>query len=327
MKRIILTILAVLFVITSVGCININLPPKATEVPTDAPETEAPTQEPVITESPTEEPTEAPTPEPTEAPEVTGFADYSELLAIEEDNVLDLDFDGLDDKVFIERSKADDYDDRYDVKVTLGSNPGKTHTFTVDYCYEFSAWVVDCDPSDKRLEILYTFVQDSDDWTSFALRVDSSGKAIDEFHDYLEIGSELCDEFTSEKGFPIYKTTDILGTHSIKGYNTVTQHMFEKTTEEYLYCSYPEVDVELKKSFEVTILNDDGSLGETVKLKKGAKLYPYSTNNNNYVIVELEDGRKAKIDVEYHSYPYYDDWGCFLNGIEQSKLFDIIYAD
>ncbi len=324
MKRVIPIVLALLFVVTSAGCININVPAKPTEEPTEAPfteePTEAPTEEPAVTEAPTEEPVV------TEPPELTGFADYCTPLDINKSIGLDLDFDGIEDTVFIKKYDGD-YDDNYDVNITLGKSPSKTHTYTVEDSYDLSAWVVDCDPSDKRLEVLFTFAQDSDDWTSVALRVNKNGSGIDEFHDYVQISGTIKKEFTSEKGFPILKMTDILGTHSIGGYNTVTQYMFEKTSDEYFYYGYPEIYVELEKKFEVTILNDDGSLGETVTLKKGAKLYPCATDNSTYVIVELEDGRKARIEVEYHSYPYYEDWGIFLNGINQDDLFDILYAD
>lgn len=327
MKRVLPILLVLLLTIASTGCITINLPPKDTEVPTEEPVvTEAPTEEPVITEAPTEVPTEEPV-ETKDPFAITGFEDYCEVLEIEEDNILDLDFDGLEDTVFIERSKADDYDDRFDITVTLGCDPFGHYTYTVDYCYDFYAWVVDCDPEDSRLEILFTFAQDSDDWTSVALRVKDEGGEIAEFESGFTISSSLETIFHTQGGFMIYEETYIIGTSTLIAFMTVTSDGFQLVDEDYTYWGYPENWEKLLKNFEVRILNDDGTLGDTVVVKKGAYIKPYMTDMTTYVIIELDDGRMAKVNVELHEWPDYDDWGIYLNGVNQDELFDVIYAD
>ena len=337
MKRFICAFLIFVFLMGTIGCININIPigPVRTQEPTEAPEkTELPADAP--TDAPSEAPTEAPeeTEAPTDEPEITdappaitGIADFCLVLEPEKEIRLDLDFDWKEDIIFIKRSKADEWDDRFDIEVTLGSDPEKPYTYTVDYCYDFYAWCVDCDPSDSRLEILVSFAQDSDDWTSSALRVAEGGGTFDRFDSYITISSSIDREFTSEGGFFVYDRTEIFGTYTVVNNMTVTKEGFSPVGDEFIYWNYPILDIELLKKFEVTLLNDDGSFGKTITLRKGDSIFPYSTDNKTWVIVELLDGRKAWISVEIHSWPEYDEWGVFLNGVDQNTLANIWYAD
>ena len=80
----------------------------------------------------------------------------------------------------------------------------------------------------------------------------------------------------------------------------------------------------LKQKIKVQLVNDDGSLGDTVSVKSGKKLMPLSTDGESWVTVLLPDGSTGRMTVEIKEGP--DEWGVFLNGKDQDTIAYLPYS-
>ena len=80
----------------------------------------------------------------------------------------------------------------------------------------------------------------------------------------------------------------------------------------------------LKQKIKVQLVNDDGSLGDTVSVKSGKKLTPLSTDGESWVTVLLPDGSTGRMTVEIKEGP--DEWGVFLNGKDQDTIAYLPYS-
>lgn len=304
MKRIFSIILALVLVLSLVGCVKPGVDP--TSDPTETP-----------ADNTTEEPTEEPTPEP-----VVGIPDFCVELDTKSSNKYDIDFDGVDDQIDFVWAAANEYGDK-NYEITVKTAAGAKQIYEPGICYDLYAWLIDCDPTDGRMELLISYVFDSDDWCTYALRLNDEKTGFRSFTNGYEIDSEIVSWFTSEGGFPVIDRTDILGTSSISGFMTINAEGFAVISDEYLYLG--DSELKLKKEFTLNLVNDDGSVGEEITLKKGDKISPYSTDNSSFVKVLLPDGSLGIISVELVNTD--TEWGIYVNGVLQDLIADIPYAD
>lgn len=292
--------------------------------PTDGAQTEAPAA--TDDGAATEEATEAPTEEATEAP-VTGSVDYCMALTPDEALTCDVDFDGLDDTVLLETVSKNEYDEyEYKLVLTRGADAENPKEYDVERCYDCFAWVIDSDASDSRLEVILSFVQDSDDWTSAAMRVNDDGSDVSVFEDWVSIGISAECPFTTENGFAVSRQTDIFGTTYITANARVTAKGFEILTD-YAYPTEQDEELfarELKRDMDVVILNEDGSEGESYTVPAGEKVIPVRTDDASFLDLKLPDGRLGRVTVEVKTG---DEWGIYINGVNQDEYADMPYAD
>ena len=334
MKKYLGIILAIVMLLSVAACTPTVNPADPTEAPTETDEAivtepvEEPTEAP--SEEPAEEPTEEPSEEPTEEPEaVTGIADYITLLVNNEPFKVDLDFDGIEDTVLYAQSAIDEYEYYTRITIELGNDNGEDpFLYEVKYSYGVSAWVMDCDPEDSRLDVVVTYCQDSDDWTSAAFRVNGAGTDIDSFVDYCGIMMTENYNYSSEEGFPVIARTDILGTHDVDAYYTVTAEGFKLASPYYTYPMYEDgyMDLELIREMELDLVGEDMQpTGEKVTLAVGNTITPYATDLESWVCVKLEDGRIGRAEVSPAAGE--DEWGYYINGVLQDEYAVIPYAD
>lgn len=322
MKRIISGILIVLFALVFTACQSPAAPkpadgPAKTEEPAEEP-TEAPVEEP--TEEPVEEPTEEPVEEPTEEPAV-GVADLCIPLELGKEVTVDLDFDGVDDTVLLREERQGEYDNDYILTITPGSG-SNTIEYPVANAYDCQGWVLDCDAGDGRLEVVIDFVQDSEDYTCKAYRVNAAGSGFDEYEEGYCILIDGEHPFTTEGGFTADRQHDILGTTFLRFSGAVGENGFKALTP-MSYNGYPE-GLELKRDMEFTVVNEDGSLGEKITVPAGETIAPYETDGESYVDVRMPDGRIGRAEVKISTG---DEWCIYINGVDQDEYANIPYAD
>ena len=286
---------------------------------------QAPETTPEATAEPTPEPTPIPTlsPVPAELPEgtVTGGADLCMELKSGETVSCDIDGDGLVDAVIFNKIDEGKNVFHFIVTVTRGARPDSP--VSVDgWSYDGGAWLVDCDPFDGRLEVLYTDDGDSGDPSGRAVRVDASG----ETKVYSIPGVTIDEEhpFTSEKGFRTIAETWIMGTQFITACMRIGENGPELTDGgwrfEEVYCGY-----EVLKELPVRLIGEDGEPeAEQTLIHEGETVKPILTDGcepsaTTYVIVELEDGRLARIDTEFDAETY----AVLINGANQFEYLDL----
>lgn len=330
MKRIICVILIAILALSATACSKIGKIIDVlfeTEAPTvtDVPATEAPTV--------TEGPGETDDPNATDIPDIPDpDEDFIMLLDTGVEYDLDLDSDGLDDNLIITSSEVGDWGERgYTVKITLGCNKEHPLEYQINYCDEFYACVLDSYPGDSRAEVLISFMQDSDDWTTVGFRVNDTIPEIDVFEKYFCVSKGAMLDFTAKKGFEAFDSTDVWGTHSVRAYFKVGQFGFDMLSVDYTYYIYDDDDcaLTLERSLDAYVLNDDGTKGAAVNVAAGEKILPIRTDNATYVVMKVvSTGQLIIADVEIHSWSAgYDDWGIFISGVNQDEYAEILYAD
>lgn len=330
MKRLIPILLVVLLVFSMSGCdklgqildiINETDAPTETEAPTEPAVTEAP----VVTEAPTEEPTEAPTDEPVPpSQDLCAELDYRTAYAF------DIDFDGLEDSIYIEQNQVDDWDYEVTIKIQRGCDPDNIYVYVVEYCYEFYAWVVDCYPDDNRLDILTTSVYASDDWTTVCFRVTNDGSMIEDYTDWFCIPADEMASYSQEEGFPILEPSDILGTRNLAGRMKLTERGFFLSSQDYEFIHYSEEysRLYLKRDMDVELLSEEGIYIGDDTIPAGEYVIPVRTNCDDYIEFRTADGRLVRVELSVRSWEAYGDgYGIFINGVKQDEYFDLSYAD
>ena len=317
MKRIISGIFIILFALVSMACQSPLAPDQGGEGPA---KTEEATEAPVVTDEPTAEPTEEPAEEPTEEPAV-GVADLCMPLELGKEVTVDLDFDGVDDTVLLREERQGEYDNDYILTIDAGSG-SNTIEYPVANAYDCQGWVLDCDPADSRLEVVIDFVQDSEDYTCKAFRVNAAGSGFDVYEEGYCILIDGEHPFTSEGGFTADRQHDILGTTDLGFSGAVGENGFKALTP-MSYNGYPE-GLELKRDMELTVVNEDGSLGEKITVPAGETIAPYETDGESYVDVRTPDGRIGRAEVKISTG---DEWCIYINGVDQDEYANIPYAD
>lgn len=270
--------------------------------PTTAPATDAPATEVPATEVPA---TDVPTPTP--MPDFkTGGADFCEALVSGVTAYYDLDGDGLADSVLYKEEDGP-ADKKYTVTVTRGAKPDEPKTYE-DYGYFAVAYVFDCDPGDKRLEVVFSCEQDSGDSSTAAMRVNDAGTDIDVFRTNAGLrfgGTGLIGGFTSANGFDTITQTYLMGTHFLRAHMTVTANGFVPTIGIYEYLEVSlEHPYELKLDMPAKLVDEVGDDGESITLPAGTKFIPVTAEpafvpegGSARVVIRLEDGRMCSVEI------------------------------
>lgn len=314
MKRFVCIILSLLFALSFAAC--------AKKPDEPAPETTAePTPE--ATEEPTpeatEEPTPKPTPEPTPEP-VRGIKDFCMELDTDSVNKCDIDFDGVDDSVIFRSAVADDAGSK-NYEITILTFKGATHVIELDQVMNLRAWIIDCDPEDGRMEVLICRSEDAYSYT-LGMRLNDGFNGFTGYPSAMGVDTEITQKFTSEGGFPVIDSTLVFGTWDISGFAAITKDGFTVLSDEFFYSG--DASFKLKRDITVELVNEDGSIGEEITVKKGEKIAPYSTDNESFVKVVLPDGRIGRMNVRIVDTP--DAWGIYLNDVRQEYIANISYG-
>ena len=344
MKKLIVLTIALVLILCLAGCTSPKIDPSAdpTEVPAEEP-TEAPTEAPteVPTEEPTPEPTEEPTPEPTEAPtpeptalptevpvELTPLeeGDYYAEIRPDQPFIVDLDGDGQDDIGLISTRMEDDYYTAYEVIITTAARPDEPYRFDAGLGWGFYGAVLDFDPSNPQKEIVFNYDQEDGDYSTYGIRWKDDGSGFEMFTDFIEIVGEMSFfdgtpegfVFRAEEGLPMYRRTEILGTHFVKNYMTLDSEGFRLMSDTFTY-EY-EVKLKLKKTLELT-----DEKGKTFKVKKGEYIFAHSTDRETWVAVTTADGRYGSAEITFEDPE--DRFPILINGIEQDEYANMPYAD
>ena len=322
MKRILIAASILLAALMLFGCANGKTPAEATPAPTAeaAAPTEAPTGEP--TEAPTAEPTPEPTAEPTPTPTpIPGEADLCIPLDTKGTTQADIDFDGRPD-IFEFFSRAVEGCDAPSYELIVRTAAGAQYDLDLSVCDEIYAWIVDCDPTDGRAEVIVTSRYITDDWATCGLRLDPYKSAFKYYDEAFGVSMALEDSFTSEGGLAVLNKTTIWGPRKLSARATLDDDGFRLLTEGWDYID--NASFILKQKIKVQLVNDDGSLGDTVSVKSGKKLTPLSTDGESWVTVLLPDGSTGRMTVEIKEGP--DEWGVFLNGKDQDTIAYLPYS-
>lgn len=309
MKRLIIILLTFLLVFTLASCSSLKMLTKDGEgggTHTEASETEPDSEE-------TAEPTSPPPPS-------TGVEDYCMELETEKLYSVDLDYDGLPDTVYIEAFPAEDELFSYRVNVGIATKPGRLCIRDVKPTPDFHVWIVDCDPSDSRLEVLISFSEDGV-WMSEAIRVREAGGDTDRFTDYLHIRDDLASNFSSDGGFIAFSSTKILGSSALIAKMKVDRNGFHTNQDDFTYYSDSDqsLSLKLKRNMDAVLLNSDGTDGEEYTIPKGDTIIAVRTDRSTYVIVCLPDGRLARVSIEIR------DGEVYIGDRKQDKYGNIQY--
>ena len=312
MKKAITVILAIFLILSLAACANetVNSPE-----PTGSP-SEAPTPE------PTDAPTEAPTPTPESSPTpdddriLKGGRDFWVALENGVTYYCDIDGDGLVDSVLFTYSEYDP-----GVIITRGADPYNPYDYECG-AYWGCAWIIDSDPDDGRLEVLVTNEGQSGDPESAIYRAISGGDEIEKlFTGGVRLNGEDPESFvfSSEEGFEVVSWSFVLGSNDLSARVRVGADGIELLSGVWTFARPHEYT--LKLELPVTLLNEDGTEGESYTVPVGETITPVYTDDDyaaTYAVVRLGDGRLAKIEIEMEQNLYY------INGIHQMEYADFI---
>ena len=314
------------------GCIIINIPAAQTDAPTDAPvdNTEAPATEPPV--DPTEAPviTDAPA-SPTEpvssAPDVGGGI----VLYDGEKLSIDIDCDGKKDTVQVwSRPSAEDADyfTDYFVRISLGNGRISGCDFGAEtYALNAIAVIVDCDPYDDRLEILFNTTYEDDYGEVYALRVNEAGNGIDNWSVYGHLSTDEYggDYFRGGKFF-VHDYTDIIGTHGVYAEWSVGGDGLYRCSEHFTYeedwWEDDEYAPRVIKAMPAKRLNSDGTPGESVTVPVGTIVHPVYSDLETYVVIKLKDGTLLWLEISFPGEP----WEIFVFDRNQDYYMELPYA-
>ena len=318
MKKAITVILAIFLILSLAACANetVNSPE-----PTGSP-SEAPTPE------PTDAPTEAPTPTPESSPTpdddriLKGGRDFWVALENGVTYYCDIDGDGLVDSVLFSEEASNEYYRVYYVTITMGADPYNPYEYHTGETTWGCAWIIDSDPDDGRLEVLVTNEGQSGDPESAIYRAISGGDEIEKlFTGGVKLNGQDPESFvfSSEEGFEVVSRSFVLGSNDLSARVRVGADGIELLSGVWTFARPHEYT--LKLELPVTLLNEDGTEGESYTVPVGETITPVYTDDDyavTYAVVRLGDGRLAKIEIEMEQNLYY------INGIHQMEYADFI---
>ena len=324
MKKAITVILAIFLILSLAACANetVNSPEPTgspseapTPEPTDAP-TEAPTPTPTATIAVTEEPTATPESSPTPDDDriLKGGRDFWIALENGVTYYCDIDGDGLVDSVLFTYSEYDP-----GVIITRGADPYNPYDYECG-AYWGCAWIIDSDPDDGRLEVLVTNEGQSGDPESAIYRAISGGDEIEKlFTGGVRLNGEDPESFvfSSEEGFEVVSWSFVLGSNDLSARVRVGADGIELLSGVWTFARPHEYT--LKLELPVTLLNEDGTEGESYTVPVGETISPVYTDDDyeaTFVVVRLGDGRLAKVTIERAEYSY------TINGVDQFEYAD-----
>jgi hypothetical protein len=238
----------------------------------------------------------------------------------------DLDGDGAEDTVLLENlGENEELECEYYVKltVTLAADPENAFVRDFPYFWLMSAAVVDFDPSDARMEIVFSTESDEMDQT-VALRLNDAG-GFDLYTASFIFGTERSGyhgfpagfRFYPEEGLPMMTRTEIFGTYYLNGRFTLTGEGLAVVSDEFSYPSVWTWPLTLLRPMDVTL--EDGS---AYTVPEGAVVIPRLTDMASWAAVELEDGRLGYVEVSFDHYHR-----VLINGIDQDEYAVMPYAD
>ena len=316
MKKAITVILAIFLILSLAACANetVNSPE-----PTGSP-SEAPTLEP--TDAPTEVPT--PTPESSPTPDedliLKGGRDFWVALENGVTYYCDIDGDGLVDSVLFSEEASNEYYRVYYVTITMGADPYNPYEYHTGETTWGCAWIIDSDPDDGRLEVLVTNEGQSGDPESAIYRAISGGDEIEKlFTGGVRLNGEDPESFvfSSEEGFEVVSWSFVLGSNDLSARVRVGADGIELLSGVWTFARPHEYT--LKLELPVTLLNEDGTEGESYTVPVGETISPVYTDDDyeaTFVVVRLGDGRLAKVTIERAEYSY------TINGVDQFEYAD-----
>ena len=316
MKKAITVILAIFLILSLAACANetVNSPE-----PTGSP-SEAPTPE------PTDAPTEAPTPTPESSPTpdddriLKGGRDFWVALENGVTYYCDIDGDGLVDSVLFSEEASNEYYRVYYVTITMGADPYNPYEYHTGETTWGCAWIIDSDPDDGRLEVLVTNEGQSGDPESAIYRAISGGDEIEKlFTGGVRLNGEDPESFvfSSEEGFEVVSWSFVLGSNDLSARVRVGADGIELLSGVWTFARPHEYT--LKLELPVTLLNEDGTEGESYTVPVGETISPVYTDDDyeaTFVVVRLGDGRLAKVTIERVEYSY------SINGVDQFEYAD-----
>ena len=321
MKKAITVILAIFLILSLAACANETVnSPEPTGSPSEAhtPEpTEESTPTPTATIAVTEDPTATPesSPTPNDDQILKGGRDFWIALENGVTYYCDIDGDGLVDSVLFTYSEYDP-----GVIITRGADPYNPYDYECG-AYWGCAWIIDSDPDDGRLEGPEEHQGRSGDRERATQHALSGGDEIERIR--IWGGVKLSGEdpasfvFSSEEGFEIYVGTNVFGDNCLYARVRVSENGVEYLNEEYPFSNPHEYT--LKLELPVTILNEDGTEGESYTVPVGETISPVYTDDDyeaTFVVVRLGDGRLAKVTIERAEYSY------TINGVDQFEYAD-----
>lgn len=238
----------------------------------------------------------------------------------------DLDGDGAEDSVLIENlGENEELDCEYYVKltVTLAADPENAFVQNFPYFWLMSAAVVDFDPSDGRMEIVFSTESDEGDRT-VAVRLNDEG-GFDLYYASFIFGTERSGHygfpagfrFYPDEGLPMMTRTDLFGTYYLNGRFTLTDEGLAVVSEEFSYPGIWTTPLTLLRTMDVTL--EDGT---AYTVPEGAVIIPRLTDLATRAAVELEDGRLGCVSISFDSCGH-----PFINGVDQDEYAVMPYAD
>ena len=321
MKKIMSTLLcAAMTAVSMTACIGVNKPennPENTADPTSgAVSTEvASSDSPAGSEEATEQPSAS-----------TGIADYCVSLKPNEPVMVDIDFDGVEDRVLFKQESVSEWDYDYTLIINLSGDEANELKYSFENQSDGSAWIVDCDTTDSRLDILINSADPGGDWSSAACKLNDERTGFNTVTDWVCIYISDDQPFSTENGFCATRQSNVLGTRELRANMTVTKDGFAALTPYYYenpndaYSPYT-----LLRDMKVFIVGNNGVTDEEFIIKAGETIAPFCTDLNSYVDVSFADGRTGRVALECRNTD--DDYGIYLNGVNQDEYAEIFYAD
>lgn len=243
----------------------------------------------------------------------------------------DLDLDGLEDTVRLERiPPAEGFDiESRRITITLGSNPNESYTDEITEVFSCAVYVLDCDTQDGRLDLI--FFNNTEEWFTqlVGYRVAPEGGSINKYWPGRPVAVEGRSpdktdptwEFDAENGIPVSVYTSVLGDRYLPTRITLTNEGF-KMLEPMSYDEDSDGNswMELKRDISVTPC-DPGHDAEAILCKAGTKLLPYRTDGRYWIEFKLESGAAVRKEIEVRGNTV------LIDGLDQRKFFDLRFGE
>lgn len=240
---------------------------------------------------------------------------------------IDIDSDGADDyiNVTLNTNFENNYQEIDGVTISAGS---KTATFGL-HGYEGTTYLV---KKDDKYYAYIDLLSESDQHVIWGYSL--SGDSIKELG-YIagSFASPVADYdygegyYISTKGFfynpnCFYKSSTV---SLISTYGGICQCYIDNEGNIKRFDDYysPSTNFEFvsKKELTLDIVDKDGSVVGNETLPSGTSFYPYRTDDEKYVDLQLDDGRLVRVEVDHSDYPYK------VNGDDLEDVFDgILFA-
>lgn len=257
----------------------------------------------------------------------------AEKLTVGEKTEIDLDGDGESELLRLEM-RGDPETPQLTAIVT-GSD-GAVNEYMTDIIYFERVYAMDVDGDGKR-ELLLSGDVCSDDYCTWCLRYDvnngltpvqfpNDNRELEEGEPYEDSGYGLLIEI-NDGALKLSGSQDVLGTWMLTrevSFDAETGR-FEFSDDGVWMNDVAEMDWS-EEWLPTLIAPMSVSIdGEVVELPAGTKMMPIATDKLNFVVVTLEDGRSARIDIAPDTE---NGWGYTIDGASENSYFEYLpYAD